>query len=265
MPLNDLIDTHAHLDFDQFDPDREEVILRAHENGIQCIINIGTDLPTSQYSVRLAENHKNIYAAVGIHPHDSHTVTPEVLDEISRLFQHQKTVAIGEIGLDYFKMYQPIDLQERAFQKQIELALDLKAPIIIHSRSTDVETVEMLRNYQKKGWKGVFHCFPGDTGMADAVLEMGFHVSFTGNITFKNSKSIPVVQHIPLERLLLETDCPFMTPVPHRGKRNEPAYVHFVGQKIAEIKELPFETVARQTTENAVNLFHLNPEEKNEN
>lgn len=261
MPLNQLIETHAHLDFDNFESDRADVIQRAFENGIQAIMNIGTDLPTSRFSVALAEQYPHIFAAVGIHPHDSHNVNQQALDELSQLYLNEKVVAIGEIGLDYFKMYQPVDIQERAFQKQIELALELNAPIIIHSRSTDEETVAMLKKYKSTGWDGVFHCFPGNIEMADTVLEMGFYVSFTGSITFKNSKAAPVVKHVPLDRLLLETDCPFMTPVPHRGKRNEPAYVHFVGQKIAEIKGLSFEQVARQTTENAVRLFNLKLDE----
>lgn len=257
MTLPDVIDSHVHLDFDSFDTDRADTILRAREAGVRQMLNIGTNLTTSRFSVELATNHPAIYAAVGTHPHDATEVNSESLHELKELFGHPKVVAIGEIGLDYFKMYQPIKIQERAFRLQLELALELNAPVIIHTRSADTETISLIKQVQPTGWNGVFHCFPGDIPMADQVLELGFHISFTGSVTFNNFKGLHVVRHVPLERLLLETDCPFMTPVPHRGQRNEPAYVHFVGQKIAQIKEIPFAIVARQTTENFRRLFQI--------
>lgn len=257
MSLSNLIDTHAHLDFDRYDSDREDVILRAAEAGVSPVINIGTNIPTSRFSVELAQKYESIYAAVGIHPHDSKEMSDDSIRELQELYEQPKVVAIGEIGLDYFKMYQSIKIQENAFRRQLELALDLNAPIIVHSRSANEETIHLLQDVQFTGWSGVFHCFPGGKAMAEQVLEMGFHISYTGSITFKNSKAAYVIEHIPLNRLLLETDCPFMSPVPHRGKRNEPAYIHFVGQKIAEIKNIPFETVARQTTRNAIELFGI--------
>jgi len=257
MTLPEVVDSHVHLDFDSFDADRPDTILRARESGVRYLLNIGTNLATSRFSVELAANESAIYAAVGIHPHDATEVNPENLAELKRLFQQPKAVAIGEIGLDYFKMYQPIPIQERAFRQQLELALELHAPVIIHTRAADDETIALIKQVQSENWNGVFHCFPGDLQMADQVLELGFHISFTGSITFNNFKGLHVVRHIPLERLLLETDCPFMTPVPHRGKRNEPAFVHFVGQKVAQIKEISFAEVARQTTENFRRLLQI--------
>jgi len=257
MPTYELFETHAHLDFNQFDADRSEVILRAREAGVTRIMNIGTSIATSHFSAELAQKHPMVYAAVGIHPHDSTEVTSAGISELRMLYQQKKVVAIGEIGLDYFRMYQPIDIQEHAFKKQLELALEINAPVIIHTRDSARATLKILKTFQTTGWNGVFHCFPGDHWMADTVLEMGFHISFTGSITFKNFKMSDVVHYIPLDRLLLETDCPFMTPVPHRGRRNEPAYVNFVGRKIAEIKGISFHEVTEQTTANARQLFNI--------
>lgn len=257
MKQPELIDSHVHLDFDNFDADRADTILRAREAGVRQMLNIGTSLETSRFSVELAEKNESIYATVGIHPHDSNSANSDSMNELKALFQHPKVVAIGEIGLDYYKMYQPLKIQERAFRLQLELAQELNAPVIIHTRAADEETIARIKQVKSDGWNGVFHCFPGDIRMADQVLALGFHISFTGNITFKNFKGLHVVQHVPLEKLLLETDCPFMAPVPHRGKRNEPAFVYLVGQKMAEIKDIPFSTVARQTTENTRRLFQL--------
>lgn len=255
-----IIETHAHLDFEEFDQDRDEVIKRAHENGIDLIFNIGTNMETSRFSIELAQKYEGIFASVGIHPHDSPEATDENLAELLQLFQKPEVIAIGEIGLDYYKLYQPADIQKDAFQKQLELALELDAPIIIHNREAHKEILQILMQYKTSDWKGVFHCFPGDIALAESVLDMGFHISFTGVITFKNFKRSDVVKYIPLDRLLLETDCPFMTPVPFRGKRNEPAHVRYIAEKIAEFKEVPFEEVARQTAINALELFQIDRE-----
>jgi TatD DNase family protein len=252
-----LIDSHAHLDFKDFVNDQADTIQRAKEVGVFRIINIGTSLATSRHSVELAQNHATVYATVGIHPHDSKEVTKENLAKLRILSQQPKVVAIGEIGLDYFKMYQQVDIQERAFRAQLELALELKLPVVIHTRAADSATIEMLQNIQSANWEGVFHCFPGDVAMARQVLDLGFHISFTGVITFKNSTASEVIRYIPFEKLLIETDCPFMTPVPHRGKRNEPAYVYFVAQKIAEIKGVSLERVAELTTTNTERIFKI--------
>ena len=255
-----IIETHAHLDFDQFDSDREEVIKRAHKSGIEIIFNIGTNLETSRFSSELAQKYENIYASVGIHPHDSQEANDENLSELSRLYRNAKVIAIGEIGLDYYKMYKPETVQKQAFHKQLELALELDAPIIIHDRNADAEIIEILASYKRADWKGVFHCFPGDVRMAETVLDLGFHISFTGVITFKNFKAGAVVEYVPLDRLLLETDCPFMAPAPFRGKRNEPAYLKYTAEKMAEIKAISFGELAHQTRFNTLKLFQIDTE-----
>lgn len=252
-----LIDSHAHLDFKDFVNDQAHTIQRAREIGVFKIINIGTSLASSRQSMELAQKYSTIYSTVGIHPHDSNELNHETLTQLRLLSQKPKVVAIGEIGLDYCKMYQPADIQERAFRMQLELALELKLPVVIHTRAADSATIEMLKSIQSANWQGVFHCFPGDVSMARQVIDLGFHISFTGIITFKNSTAGEVIRYIPLERLMAETDCPFMTPVPHRGKRNEPAYVYFVIQKMAAIKKEELEKVAEVTSRNVERLFKI--------
>jgi TatD DNase family protein len=257
-----LIDTHAHLDFAQFDADRENVILRAQEANVIGIINVGTDLKTSQKSIAIAEVHENIFAAVGIHPHDAAEAGESDIETLRTFLDHPKVVAIGEVGLDFYRHLSPPDVQRRIFRMFLDWALETAKPLIIHTREAEEEILAILQNRSKFGWNGVFHCFPGDERLAAKVLEMGFHISFTGTITFKNSRSTEVMKLVPLERLLVETDCPFMAPVPHRGKRNEPAFAQLVAQKIAEVKGVPFDQVAKNTTENAERLFGFNLELK---
>lgn len=257
MSTLNLIDSHAHLDFKYFENDQADAIQRAKEAGVCRIINIGTSLASSQRSVELAQSYSAIYATVGIHPHDSNEVNHDTLAKLRALSQQPKVTAIGEIGLDYFKMYQPVAIQEHAFRAQLELALELKMPVVIHTRAADSATIDILKTIQPANWRGVFHCFPGDVAMARQVLDLGFCLSFTGVITFKNSAAGEVIRYIPQENLLVETDCPFMTPVPHRGKRNEPAFVYFVAQKIAEIKKMSLERVAEVTTANVEKVFKM--------
>ena len=252
-----LIDTHTHLDFDQFDADRDDVITRATEADIAAMITIGIDLETSLKSIGIAEQYSNVFAAAGIHPHDAGEAEKEDMDRIIELYQHPKVVAIGEVGLDFYRNLTEPEIQRKVFRTFLELAKELNLPLIIHTRDADDEILSILREKGKRGWRGVFHCFPGDVKMAEQVLDMGFNISFTGNITFKNSKSAAVAKYVPIERLMVETDCPFMAPVPHRGRRNEPAYVQHVAQKIAKVKGISFEEVARTTTKNAMDLFGL--------
>jgi len=250
-----LIDTHAHLDFHQYDADREEVIARAREANVTRIITIGIDRQTSEKAIEIAENHHNIYAAIGIHPHDANEATDEDIEVLKELIQHPKVVAIGEVGLDFYRNISPPDVQRRLFRMFLDWSSEYGKPLIIHTREAEDEILTILKERSKSGWRGVFHCFPGDQKMAETVIEMGFLVSFTGNITFKNSRSLAVARDVPMERLMVETDSPFLTPVPHRGKRNEPAFINFVAQKIAEVKDIPVQQVARITTANAQNLF----------
>lgn len=256
-----LIDTHTHLDFPEFDGDREQVIERALAAGVKAMINVGADLDSSRAAVALAETHPQIYAAVGVHPHDAKTLTDEVLEELRQLAQHPKVVAIGEIGLDFYRDLSPRDQQRQAFQQQLGLAREVGKPVIIHDREAHAEVMSILRHWSEGNRcqpAGVLHCFSGNLAMAREAIELGFYVSIAGPVTFENARRLRALVHqMPLEKLLIETDCPFLTPHPHRGKRNEPAYVRLVAEAIARIKEMPVEGVARTTSDNAQTLFAL--------
>ena len=252
-----IIDTHAHLYFDRFDEDRDAVIRRASESGVKKIINIAVDLDSARSCVRLAEEYDGLYAAVGIHPNDAQLFDDETRDELKSLTEHPKVVAIGEIGMDYYWDKTPPALQEMVFRKQIQLAKDVGLPIIIHNRNAARDILNVLKSEGVEGLTGVFHCFSEDAVFANDVLALGFHVSFTGNLTFKNSTLPAVAKVIPLQRLLLETDCPFLSPEPRRGRRNEPAHVIHIAKKLAEIKGLTPGEICDETTVNAVKLFGL--------
>jgi len=252
-----LIDTHTHLDFSQFDADRDDVIRRALEVDVKQMLTIGVDVPTSLNAVRLAEKYDSVYAAVGIHPHDAETATEEAVAEIEKNLSHKKVVAVGEIGLDYYRDYSPHDVQKEVFRRLLRIAKEHNKPVIVHTREAWGDVMAILEDEWSPGMRGVMHCFSGDATRAAELIEMGFYISFTGVVTFKNSTAADVLADVPIERLLLETDCPYMAPVPHRGKRNEPAYVRFIAQKAAQVKNISVETVAEVTTENAAALFDL--------
>lgn len=256
-----LIDTHTHLDFPQFDDDREQVIERALAAGVEAMINVGADLASSRAAVALAEAHPQIYTAVGVHPHDARTLTEEVLEELRALASHPKVVGIGEIGLDFYRDLSPRDRQRRAFQQQLALAREAGKPVIIHDRQAHQEVMSILRQWigsRHHQPAGVLHCFSGDSAMAQEAIELGFYISIAGPVTFQNARRLrDLVRQLPLERLLIETDCPYLTPHPHRGKRNEPAYVKLVAQEVARIKGLSLKEVARVTSDNARALFSL--------
>ena len=252
-----LIDTHTHLDFEHYNGDREDVILRAKEADVKALLTIGTDLETSKKSIAIAESDFNIFAAVGIHPHDAVEADDEVLLELENMLDHPKVVAIGEVGLDFYRNISPPDVQKKVLKTFLTWSLEKNYPLIIHTREANEDIINVVRDKSRTGWSGVFHCFSGDEKMAEKVLEMGFYISFTGNITFKNSRSRDVMKTVPLEKLLLETDSPFLAPVPHRGKRNEPAFVNQVAQEIAKVKGISSDEVARITSENAIDLFGL--------
>jgi len=251
-----MIDTHSHLDFRDFDRDREEVIVRAAEFGVDKIINIGADIESTRRTFALVDNYENIYGTLGIHPHDAKTLKDDFIDEMTKMAVHPKVVGIGEIGLDYYRDLSPRDIQKKAFIKQLELAQSLNLPVVIHVREAMGDALNIVRDFVGKV-TGVFHCFPGDAAEARQVLSMGFYVSVGGVTTYKNSRMARMVAEVDLERVLIETDCPYLTPVPHRGKRNEPAYVRFVCQKLAEIREMSFEDIDRMTSRNAERLFGL--------
>lgn len=249
-----MIDSHAHLDFPQFEEDREQVIDRAREAGITEIINVGADLVSSRRSVELAERYPFIYAAVGIHPHDADSLDESVLDEVRTLAMHPKVVAIGEIGLDYYRDLSPRERQVDAFERQLELARSLELPFIVHDRDAHDEVMSILEATagEQGSLRGVLHCFSGDVSMANRALELGLQISVGGPVTFRNARLLPdVVREVPLSRLLLETDCPYLAPHPYRGKRNEPAYVVLVAQAVATLKGVSVSEVQRTTSHNA--------------
>lgn len=258
MQQPSLIDTHAHLDGSQFDQDREETIARAHDSGISQILTVGCDLESSAASIELAESHNHIYAAVGIHPHDALQCDDAAIDQLRKMQKHPKVVAIGEIGLDFFRDRSPRDKQREAFRMQIALAKEVGKPIIVHDRDAHDEVMQILREEDAASIGGVLHCFSGDLEMARACTEFGFYLSFPGTITYpKNEAARDIVKAIPVDRMLVETDCPYLSPQKFRGKRNEPAYVRYTAEKIAEIKGLTIEDVARVTSRNAFDLFGI--------
>lgn len=256
-----IIDTHAHLDMDQYDTDREAVIQRARDAGVEYIVNIGCDVESSLRSMELAEQYDFIYATAGIHPHDVKSIDATTYAELQKLWAHPKVIAVGEIGLDYFKNYSPQDLQRTHFRKQVELAKELGKPIIVHCRDSNEDMASILSEYYPKNEKarsGIFHCFSGDQKLADRALEMGFYISFSGSVTFNKSDELrAVAKTIPADRLFVETDCPFLAPMPKRGKRNEPAFVNFTTERIAEVRGLRVEDVQRTSELNFFELFGI--------
>jgi TatD DNase family protein len=251
----DLIDSHAHLDFRQFNRDREAVIRRAREVGLVAIVNIGTSLASSRASVALAQRYDFIYAAVGIHPHDAKTVDRAALDALRELARHPKVVAIGETGLDYYRDLSPRPVQRRAFQDQLDLAAELGLPVVVHSRDAHDDVLAAL-----KAWEGtgVLHTYAAGPERLDEVMAMGFTIGLSGPVTYARAKGLrEVARRVPLDRLLVETDCPYLTPEPHRGGRNEPAYVKLVAAQVAQARGVSPEHVASITTENTRRLFGL--------
>jgi TatD DNase family protein len=247
-----LIDTHAHLDSPKFDEDREAVISRALEAGIDTIVNIGFNRETIPSTMNLAEKYPFIYAAVGWHPTDAITMKlEEDLAWIERLCSHPKVVAIGEIGLDYYWDTSPKEIQHTVFREQIRLAKRLNKPIIIHNRDAHEDLMRLLKEENASEVGGIMHCFSGSWETAKQCLDMNFHISFGGPLTYKNAK-VPkeVLERVPLDRLLLETDAPYLPPHPHRGKRNESAYVRIVAEAAAQIKGISLEEISKITSEN---------------
>ncbi|MDI6779012.1 MAG: YchF/TatD family DNA exonuclease [Bacteroidota bacterium] len=272
------IDSHAHLNYKDYKDDVAEVIKRAQEAGIEYIINPGTDLDTSREAIELAEKYDMVYAAVGFHPHDASKATQKAIEEIEKLSHHPKVVAIGEIGLDYHYNYSPQERQRELFAQQIEIAQRRNLPVIIHMREAETDTLKIVKKAVRNNpsWRnaepahhnrfpstrGVFHSFAGNSALAWKIIKMGFYISIPGVITFKQkpnvkSKLIEVVENVSIEHILLETDSPFLTPAPHRGKRNEPAYVKYVAEKIAEIQRLSIEDIGRSSNLGVHKLFSL--------
>lgn len=253
-----LIDTHAHLDAKAFDSDREEVIERAKEAGVTRIVNIGFNRETIPTTLQLAESYEMIYAAVGWHPQDAVTMQEGDLGWIEELCAHPKVVAIGEIGLDYYWDTSPKTVQEQVFRDQIRLARRLGKPIIIHNREAHGDIVRMLKEEKAAEVGGIMHCFSGSKEIAMECLRMNFHISFGGPVTFKNARQPKeVLAIVPMDRLLIETDAPYLTPHPFRGKRNESAYVRYVAEAAAEIKQVNLEEIVQITGQNSKKLLGI--------
>jgi TatD DNase family protein len=261
------VDSHAHLDGKQFDSDREQVIARAREAGVQTIVAIGNgDGPEDvDCGIRLAEKYDFIYATLGIHPHEARLANEDAYQNMERLAKHPKVIAWGEIGLDYYYDHSPREVQKEVFTRQMELAATAKLPIVIHCRPSEAsdnawdDCLGLIReHWAAKGLGGILHCFTGNWTQGKSALDMGFMISFAGNVTFPKAQQIrDVALQVPLERMLIETDSPYLAPVPHRGKRNEPAFVKETARKLGELLGRSAEEVGRQTSRNFYNFFKL--------
>jgi TatD DNase family protein len=254
-----MIDSHCHLDFPDFDADRDEVLTRSVDAGVRTVINPGTDLETSRRAIALTERYDNVYAAVGVHPHDASRLDERTLTQLRQLVSHPKVVAIGEIGLDYYRDLSPRGQQRAAFEAQLALAADLDLPVIVHQRESAADVMTSLRVWAEDGHPGcVLHAFSGDKTMADQAVSLGFFIGVGGPVTFKNARRLPeIIPRLPLSCLVIETDAPYLAPHPYRGKRNEPAYVVLVAERLAQLYGIPRDELARQVTENTLRLFRL--------
>ncbi|MFH1082294.1 MAG: TatD family hydrolase [Pseudomonadota bacterium] len=253
-----LIDSHAHLDMNDFEKDRDELLERAITGGIVHIISIGIDLNSSAETLKLAAKYAYVSASVGYHPHNADECKPSDLDRLAEMASESEVVAWGEIGLDFYRGYSAPEKQSEVFQRQLGMADDLGMPVIIHDREAHKEVYATLKKMGKGERKGVIHCFSGDTDLAEAFIQLGYFISVPGTVTYKNASHIKAVAaSIPLDRMLVETDAPFLSPVPKRGKRNEPVNVTFTAREIARLRNITFEEVALQTTKNARILFGL--------
>ena len=252
-----LIDSHAHLNDKRFDLDREYLIENLKNNGIELVVNVGADMESSRASVDLAQKYEAIYAAVGIHPHSATEMNEETLKEIEELSKGEKVVAIGEIGLDYYYDNSPRDIQRECFRAQIRLAKRLDMPIVVHTRDADADTLEILKE-EKEGLRGVIHCFSSNRAQMKEYLDLGFFIAFGGPVTFKKTDELKeAAKIVPLEKLLVETDAPYLAPIPYRGKRNEPIFVRETAALIAHLKGIMLDDLALQTVKNTKEIFGI--------
>jgi TatD DNase family protein len=255
-----LIDSHAHIQGKEYAGEVEAVIARSREAGVEKIIAVGGagDMSSNTEAIALAASYSDIYATVGMHPHDAKDVGDMEVRKLKELTARLKVVAVGETGLDYYYSHSPHDVQRRVFTQFIHMASETQLPLVVHERDAAEDVAELLRSEGAGKVRGVIHCFTGDYEAASEYLDLGFYLSFTGIITFKNAQPLrDVVRRVPLERMLVETDSPYLAPVPHRGKRNEPAFVRFVAETIARLKEVSLETVAKVTSDNVHALFGI--------
>ncbi len=253
-----IFDTHAHLNDPRFDDDRDAVIQNCFRNNIGLIVNIGCCIKSSRDSIALAKKYPGIYATVGVHPHDAKELDEVGFETLKILAKEDKVCAIGEIGLDYYYDNSPRDMQKYWFERQLALAVETDMPVVVHNRDAHKDCLDILRKFDLKKNSGTVHCFSGSVETAKEVLKMGLYVSIGGALTFKNAnRIIEVVKNVPMDRLLVETDCPYLSPEPFRGKRNDPSKTVFVAQKIAEIKGLTVDEVIKQTMHNGCSLFRI--------
>ena len=253
-----LIDSHAHLDMKQFNSDRDQVIDRAVSADVKYIITVGIDIISSRNAVKLTTRYPSIFATAGVHPHNADNANKNDLEQIALIAQQEKIIAIGEIGLDFFRNRSARKKQIEVFTQQLAIATSLDLPVVIHDREAHTETVNLLSSFKRDGLHGMIHCFSGDYKLAKMFINMGYYISIPGTVTFNNASQIQdVVRRIPINKLLLETDAPFLAPLPHRGKRNEPSYIIHTAQKIAKLRGISFEEISYQTSKNACQLFNL--------
>ncbi len=251
-----LIDSHTHLILDQYNDDRDNVINQAFSSGITHIMLSCDNLEEIKKNLELTTKYENIYCSVGVHPHEANSWTKTSRSEIIEYAKQKKVIAIGETGLDYYYNLSPKSAQIEAFKEQVKIAKEVSLPLIIHTRDAEKETLEILNEF--KPHKGVFHCYTGTMETAKSALELGFYISWSGILTFKNAGSLKeIAKEIPIEKTLIETDCPFLTPIPHRGKRNEPKFVKHIAEELARIKDIPVEQICEITAENTKDLFGI--------
>ena len=251
-----LFDTHAHMNDPAFQEDREQVLLSLKDKGVAYMMNVGCCLDSSKDCIAMAEKYPFVYASVGSHPDSADEVNEEVLEQYRQMAKHPKVLALGEIGLDYYYETIPRQIQQQAFRLQMELARELKMPVIVHERNAHDDGMRIAKEF--KDVTGVFHCYSGSAEMARQLVDMGWYIGFTGVLTFKNArKAVETAERIPLERIVLETDCPFMAPEPFRGKRNDPGYLYRMAERLAEIRGISVEEVHAVTTENAKRLYRM--------
>ena len=256
-----LVDSHAHIGAPRFDSDRDKVMERAREAGVSLVVDVGSDLESSKKAIGLTRQYDEVYAVIGFHPHNASRMINGDLETLAELSQQPKVVAIGEIGLDFYRNLSPRDAQIESFKRQLGLAEKLGLPVVIHSRDAQQEVLGILTDWAGHSGQdkplGVLHCFSGDIELAGRYIEMGFLISIAGPVTYRNSHAVDIARDIPLEKLVVETDCPYLAPHPYRGKRNEPSYLSFVVEKIGQIRGIPSDLIAEQTANNAIRLFRL--------
>lgn len=253
-----IFDSHAHYDDEAFDTDREELLYQIHQNGVCAVLNAGCNLSSSREGIALSEKYSFVYSSIGIHPHDAQSVTSQTMEELYALAKSPKVVAVGEIGLDYHYDLSPREQQRTVFEQQLKLAKELSLPVIIHAREATEETLSLLKKYRPQG---VVHCFSGSAETAKEIVKLGMYLGFTGLITFKNTKhALEAIQAVPADRLLLETDCPYMAPVPHRGKRCDSTMIAYTAEKMAELKGLAPQEMIDLARKNTCRLFGIQEE-----